>query len=187
MIGEELLRQGNRVRIQQVDARGTILREYKLTVASSRTLGDNIIVKSTTGKVLTLPEWDFRLRCSPFVITEDEDKDSSATGEQKKTQFSQQTASVDAQINKYIDDILMSDFDAASYAQSLLGIANRASKILELKNTILKMGLSKIPSEQRKSVSDILLNEYGISPEETPHETEANIQVPRAGRAGPST
>jgi hypothetical protein len=187
MIGEELLRQGNRVRIQQVDARGAILREYKLTVASSRMLGDNVIVKSTTGKVLTLPEWDFRLRCSPFVITEDEDKDNTASGEQKKTQISQQTASVDAQINKYIDDILMSDFDAASYAQSLLGIANRAGKILELKNTILKMGLAKIPSEQRKSVSDILLNEYGTSPDETPHETEANVQAPRAGRAGPST
>jgi len=183
MIGEELLRPGAKICVQKIDASGNALQEFRLTVASHRSLGDNIIIKSTTGKMLTLAEWDFRLGRSPFVIKEDD----SEKDKDKNQKQAQSKASIDAQINKYIDDILSDDFNAMRFAQELLGLANRASKILELKHTILKMGIDKIPAEHRKSVTDILLTKFGVSPDETAHETEANVQAPRAGRAGPST
>lgn len=187
MIGEELLRPGARVRIQRVDAHNNVQREFRVTVASHRLLGDAVIVKTTTGKMLTLEEWDFKTRGSPYVIREDDDAEEDKDNNKKREQRPKAQSSIDAQVNKYIDDILTDDFNPTQFAQELLGIANRASKILELKHTILKMGIEKIPAEQRKAVSDILLSKFGVSPDETPHETEANIQAPRAGRAGPST
>lgn len=184
MIGEELLRKGAKVIIQRVDAHNNVQSEMKVTVAHHRLLGDAVIIKTTSGKMLTLQEWDFKTRGSPYVIKEDDAQDDK---EQKKDQSkSKAQSSIDAQVNKYIDDILADDFNPTQFAQELLGIANRASKILELKQTILKMGIEKIPADQRKAVTDILLTKFGVSPDETPHETEASIQAPRAGRAGPS-
>jgi len=180
--GENLLRKGRTVKICDVTRRGVVA-ESVITVSAVRRSGDNIIVTSSDGKRITLAEWDFRVGGPPRIV---EKADDEAQKKPAKQGNDTARASLDTQVNKYLDDLLSGEFDAEKYAQELLGLAKRGQNVLDVKRTILRMGIARLPDDQRESVRSALKTSFGESPDESEHDAQADVQAPRAGRAGPS-
>lgn len=185
--GEDLLKRTKRVMLCEMGARGRVVLQRVITVESFRRDGDTLLIKTSGAGLIKLHEWDFRIGGPPRTLAEAPDDDQEKSGSQSaKEQRKQPDASIDAQVNKYIDDLLDRDFDATQFAQELLGLARRADRVLELEKTVIKMGLQKLPDEQRQQAKDALAKNAGVHPEKTSHEEESDIQAPRAGRAGPT-
>jgi hypothetical protein len=101
--------------------------------------------------------------------------------ENKKEVFT----SVDAQINKYLDDLLDGDFDLTKFMQGLVSLSQRSSNIIELKKTILKMGIEKLPAKYKTQALQKLKSQFGVSASESEYDLKASDKAPNAGAAGP--
>jgi len=101
--------------------------------------------------------------------------------ENKKEVFT----SVDAQINKYLDDLLDGDFDLTKFMQGLVSLSQRSSNIIELKKTILKMGIEKLPAKYKTQALQKLKSQFGVSASESEYDLKAADKAPNAGAAGP--
>lgn len=173
-------------RVRIVDTLG--LRAPRLVEARSIiTLPDGTVVRTTSGERLMLAAWDYRTQGPRFIISEADGDDAKQAPKQPEQHNDRPAASLDARINSYIDDLLTGDFDATRFAEQLQALAKRAGNVLALERTVLQMGMQRLPSEQRDPVKRALGERFGVSPDESKYDAEAEVQAPRAGRAGPSS
>lgn len=190
MKGEELLRPGRRVKFVALNARGAVIRESRAIVVKSHvSSGNEVRVIDAANGVHTLKEWDITSRSSPWMIVEADDDDEAQAQQAKQPRAAsgeERHASLDEQVNSHIDDLLSRDFSAERFASELRGLSRRATQVIEIEKTVLRMGLKRLPDDQRDAVRKAL-RASGDDPDKTHHETDAEVQAPRAGRAGPST
>jgi hypothetical protein len=172
-------------RIRIIDTLG--LRPPRLVEARSIVeLPNGTMVRTAAGARLMLPGWDFRARGPRYLIREAGD-DAPAAQQQQEQKQRDPGASLDARVNSYIDDLLEGEFDATRFAEQLQALAKRAGNVLALEKTVLQMGIQRVPDDKRDQVKRALGEKFGISPDKSDYDEEADVQAPRAGRAGPSS
>lgn len=147
---------------------------------------DGTIIVTARGERIALPAWDFRARGPRYVLREAGD-DAPASQQPQQPEQHDPNASLDARVNSYIDDLLDGEFDATRFAEQLQALAKRAANVLALEKTVLQMGLQRVPTDKRNQVKRALGEKFGTSPDKSDYDEEADVQAPRAGRAGPSS
>lgn len=167
-------------RIKLIDTLG-IHSPCTIDVRTIRESPDGIVIRTVQNERIVLPAWDYRAGGPRYLIREV----GAESPKQRSTK--QPSASLDARINSYIDDLLGGEFDATRFAEQLRALSKRASNVLALERTVLQMGVQRLPDEQRDPVLQALRERFGTSPDESEYDVEAKIQAPRAGRAGPSS
>lgn len=171
-------------RMHVIDTLG--LRPPRLVeVRTLRASDDGVIIVTTTGSRITIPAWDYRAGGPRYIVREANGDDAPAP--KQASAKTQPSASLDARINSYIDDLLSGDFDATRFAEQLQALAKRAGNVLALERTVLQMGMQRLPDDQRPIVKQALRDRFSTSPDKSKYDAEAEVQAPRAGRAGPSS
>lgn len=149
-------------------------------------LANSTVLITSRGERITLPAWDFRTRGPRYELRE-ADGDAPTAQQSQQPKQHDPNASLDARVNSYIDDLLDGDFDATRFAEQLQALAKRAGNVLALEKTVLQMGLQRVPDDKRDDVKRALGEKFGTSADKSDYDEEADIQAPRAGRAGPSS